>query len=92
MIFFWIAESTADIAADNRHGNKTLLARGASTIFINAKPAFINGLTKFENPPTSLSFVSLFIRVIADSVTDKIPFLIFVPSKLNLPECHYLFF
>ena len=44
---FYIAESAADIPADSPVGNKTLLADGVSTLFINGKPAVINGLRKF---------------------------------------------
>ena len=51
MNLFGIAASVADIAADNSNANKILLARGVSTLFINCKPAVINGLRKFKNPP-----------------------------------------
>ena len=54
MIFFWIAASVADIAADNPNGDKTLLARGVSTFFTNGKPVVINGLRKLKNPPSWL--------------------------------------
>ena len=37
---------------DNPYGNKTLLARGVSTLFINGKPAVFNGLRKFKNLPS----------------------------------------
>ena len=39
--------SDVDIPANNLNGNKTLLARGISTLFINGERAVINGLTKF---------------------------------------------
>ena len=53
-MFFWIAASAADVPADYPNGNKTLLGNGISTIFINDKPVVINGLRKFENPPSWL--------------------------------------
>ena len=40
-VFSWIAASVADAAAVNPNGNKTLLANGVSTSFINGKPAVI---------------------------------------------------
>ena len=45
--FFWTVASVADIHADNPNGNKTLLANGVSTLFINGKPAVITRLRKF---------------------------------------------
>ena len=42
-----MAASIADIAAVNPNGIKTLLANGASTLFINGKPAAISSYTKF---------------------------------------------
>ena len=47
--YFWWSD--ADFPADNLNSNKTLLARGVSTLFINGEPAITNGLTKFKNPP-----------------------------------------
>ena len=49
-IFYWIAASVADTAAVNPNGAKTLLANGISTLFINGKPAVINGLKKMRIP------------------------------------------
>ena len=43
--------SAADIPADNPKGKKAFLANGVSIFFINGKPAVINGLRKFKNPP-----------------------------------------
>ena len=43
--------SSADIPYDNPNRNKTFLANGVSTYFIDGKPAVINGLRKFKNPP-----------------------------------------
>ena len=51
-LFFSIAASASDIPADNPNGNKNFLARGVSTLFINVKPAVINGLRKLRNPPS----------------------------------------
>ena len=45
-----IAASVVAIPADNPNGMKKLLARGISTLFINGKPAVINGLRKLRNP------------------------------------------
>ena len=53
-MFFWKAASVADIAADNPNGNKRLLARGVSKLFIYGKPAAINGLRKLRNPSSWL--------------------------------------
>ena len=52
MILFLTAASAADIPAYNSIGNKTLLANRVSTLFINDKPAVINGLRKLRNPPS----------------------------------------
>ena len=60
MGFFWIAASVADIAADNPNGNKILLARSVSTLFINDETAVINSLGKFENP---FSWLVIFLVV-----------------------------
>ena len=49
---FEIAASAADIPAYNPNGNKTLLARGVSTLFINGKLGVINSLRNFKNPPS----------------------------------------
>ena len=60
MNFFWIAASDADIAADNPNDNKIFLANGVSTLFINGKPAVINGLRKLRIPP---SWLAIFLIV-----------------------------
>ena len=44
----------ADVAADNPNVNKTVLTRGVSILFINGRPAVINGLRKMRNPPSGL--------------------------------------
>ena len=44
--------SAADIPANNPNGNKTFLAGGVSTLFINVKPAIINVLRNLRNPPS----------------------------------------
>ena len=41
--------SVADSAAVNLKGTKTILAKDASTFFINGKPTFIRRLTKLSN-------------------------------------------
>ena len=43
-IFFWIDASVADAVVVNSKDTKTLLPNGVSTLFINGKPAVINGL------------------------------------------------
>ena len=55
-IFYWIAVSVAEAAAVTPNGNKTLLANGVSTLFVDGKPAAINGLKKLWNPPSWLVF------------------------------------
>ena len=52
--FFWIAASVAEIAADSSNGNKTLLHGGVNTVFLNGKPAAVNGLRKLRNRPSWL--------------------------------------
>ena len=47
-----MAESFVDAAAVNPNGTKTLLAKWVSTLFINGKPAVINGLRKLRNHPS----------------------------------------
>ena len=47
-----MAASAADIHVDNPNGNKIFLANSVSIFFINGKPAVINGLRKFKNPPS----------------------------------------
>ena len=47
-----MASSAADIPADNPNSNKTLLARGVSSLFINGKPVVINGTRKFKSLPS----------------------------------------
>ena len=54
--FFGIASSVADATANVI---KTLLGIGASTLFINGKPAVINALRKSRNPPTRLIILLL---------------------------------
>ena len=51
-IWFWLAASAADVTADNPNGTKTLLANGLSILFLNGKPVVINGLRKFNVPPS----------------------------------------
>ena len=53
-IFFRVAVSVADAAAVNPNGTKILLDDGVGTIFINGKPAVINGLGKLRKVPSSL--------------------------------------
>ena len=55
-----MAASAVDIPAGNINGNKTLLARGVSKLFINGKLAFINGLGNVKN---SLSWQVIFLVV-----------------------------
>ena len=55
-----MAASAVDIPASNINGNKTLLARGVSKLFINGKLAFINGLGNVKN---SLSWQVIFLVV-----------------------------
>ena len=43
--------SVADVAVVNPNGNKTLLANGVSTLFINVNPADVNDLRKLRYPP-----------------------------------------
>ena len=43
-MFFQIAAYAAGIRTDSPNGSKKVLARGVSTLFINGKPAVINGL------------------------------------------------
>ena len=49
-----MAATAASISADNPNGTKTLLVDGVIKIFINGKPAVINGLRKFRNSPFRL--------------------------------------
>ena len=44
--------TTADAAAVNPNGIKTLLAYGVSTFFINGKPVVINSVRNLKNPPS----------------------------------------
>ena len=50
--FFWVAPFAVDIDPNNPISNKKYLANGVSINFINGKPAVINGLRKFKNPPS----------------------------------------
>ena len=59
-MFFWKAASVADIAADNPIGNKRLLARGVSKLFIYGESAVINGLIKLRSLPSWLVIFPLF--------------------------------
>ena len=61
-ICFWIASSVGDAAAVNPNGVKTLLADNVSKFFANGKPAAINGLRKFKNPPSWLVFFFCFLK------------------------------
>ena len=47
-LFFRVAATVADAAAVNPNGTKILLDDGVGTIFINGKPAVINGLGKLR--------------------------------------------
>ena len=49
---FLIAASVAEAAAVKPNGIKTLYANGVRALFINGKPADINGLRKLRNPPS----------------------------------------
>ena len=89
--FFGIATSAADIPADNPDGNKTLSAKGVSTVFINCKPAVVNGLRKVKNPP---SWLVIFLVVLLNKIPlfskDLITFIIcfislFVVNRI-IPE------
>ena len=51
-IFYWIAASVAEGVAVNPNGTKTILANGASTLFINGKPTDNNDFRKLRNPPS----------------------------------------
>ena len=48
MNFFWIAASSVD----NPNGIKTILVNGVRKVFINGKPAVINGIRKLRIPPS----------------------------------------
>ena len=51
-IFFCIQASAVDVAAVNHNGNKTLIANGLVTFFINGSPAFNNEPRSLpRNPP-----------------------------------------
>ena len=49
--FFGIAESVANVVAVDPNGIKIVLVNGISTVFVNGKPVFINGLRQLSNPP-----------------------------------------
>ena len=51
-IFLLIASSVPQAASVNPYSTKAHLANGVSTLFINGKPAVINGLRKLGNPPS----------------------------------------
>ena len=53
-LFFKVAATVADAAAVNPNGTKILLDDGVGTIFINGKPAVINGLRKLRKVPSWL--------------------------------------
>ena len=56
-IFLCILASTADTAAVNPKGIKTLLANGLITFFINGNPFFSNGPSNLpRNPPDGIIF------------------------------------
>ena len=55
--FFGIATSAADIPADNPDGKKT--------VFINCKPAVVNGLRKVKSP---LSWLVIFLVVVLNKI------------------------
>ena len=50
----WTAASVGDATAVNPNSTKTHLANGLSSLFIDGKPVFINGLTKLRGPPSWL--------------------------------------
>ena len=76
-IFFWIAASVANAVVANPNGNKILLIRCVSTLFINGKPAFINGLRKLRNPSSwVLTFLMVFFNKTPLFSKDLIAFLI----------------
>ena len=62
LIFYCIAASVADVAADNPNSNRILLANEVSTLslFINGKRAAINDLRKLRNHP---SLIVIFVVV-----------------------------
>ena len=49
--FFWTTATVVDAAEINPNNNKTLLANGVNTLFIDGKQSVINGLRKLRNPP-----------------------------------------
>ena len=54
--FLYIPASAADAAAANRKGNKTPLANGLITVFINGNPVFSNEPTSLpRNPPDCIT-------------------------------------
>ena len=59
----------ADVAADNLNVNKTVLTRGVSILFINGRPAVINGLRKMRNPPSGLVFLNKILLFSKDVIT-----------------------
>ena len=100
MNFFQIAASAADSPADNPDGNKTFLASGVSTLFINGKPAVIKGLKIFENPPSWLANflvvpfnkIPLFYKHLITFTISFISLLVRVFPELLNYEIHFLIF
>ena len=59
-----MAATTTEIPTENRNGIEALLPNGVNTI--NDKPAAINGLRKFKNPP---SWQEVFVVVYFNKVS-----------------------
>ena len=101
MNFFLIAASASHIPADNPNSNKIFLATNVSILFINAKPAVINGLRKLGNASSwlviflvvPLNKISLFSKgLIAFMISFISLFVRVIPepviySLLNLSVC-----
>ena len=76
-----MAASAADTPAGNPNRIKRLLDNGASALFINGKPAVINGLKKLTNPPSWL--VNLVLVPFNKSPLFSKDFIIFVMTFTN---------
>ena len=93
----WIAASVAKSAVVNRNGNRTLLARCVSTLFINAKTAAINDLRKLRNSsPLLVIFLVVRFNKIALFSKDLITFILTFVSLFAtlipepLPDANFL--
>ena len=76
MNFFGTGASVADTAGDNPNGNKTYLGNGVIALFINGKPAVINGLRKLRNhPPWLVNFLVVLFNNIPLFSKDLITFI-----------------